>query len=70
MERAEKRKTQDKKKKVMDISPVKGRLRGSFPTCSMDDMEIFFFFCDQLVDEDFHKASTMNLDAKVTKDGH
>ena len=49
-------------------SPLKDRLRGAFSCTSQSDEKLFTcFFCDALVDNDFHKAATKQLDANVHK---
>ncbi len=49
-------------------SPLKDRLRGAFSCTSQSDEKLFTcFFCDALVDYDFHKAATEQLDANVRK---
>ncbi len=49
-------------------SPLKDRLRGAFSCTSQSDEKLFTcFFCDALVDYDFHKAATKQLDANVRK---
>lgn len=50
-------------------SPLKGRLRGAFPGTSHQSTEKLpmCFFCDALVEQDYHKAATQQLDANVRK---
>ena len=49
-------------------APLKNRLLGAFSCTSQSDEKLFTcFFCDALVDNDFHKAATKQLDANVRK---
>ena len=50
-------------------SPLKGRLRGSFPSISHQGAEKIpmCFFCDAPVEQDYHKAATKKLDINVRK---
>ncbi len=50
-------------------SPLKGRLQGAFPCTSRQSTEKLpmCFFCDALVEQDYHKAATQQLDANVRK---
>ena len=49
-------------------SPLKDRLREVLFCTSQSDEKLFTcFFCDALVDNDFHKSATKQLDANVCK---
>ena len=50
-------------------SPLKGRLRGAFPSTSHQGAEKIpvCFFCDAPVEQDYHKAATKKLDINVRK---
>ena len=49
--------------------PLKGRLRGAFPSTSHQGAEKIpvCFFCDAPVEQDYHKAATKKLDTNVRK---
>ena len=48
-------------------SPLKGRLRAAFPCSSHQSIEKqpIWFFCDAVIEQDYHKAATQKLDASV-----
>lgn len=51
-----------------ETSTLKGRLRGAFPGSSIQtDKNLSCFFCDDKVEEGYHRAATTHLDANVRK---
>ena len=50
-----------------NMSPLKGRLRGALPSTSAETELPVCFFCDALVEQDYHKVVTKKLDANVRK---
>ncbi len=65
-----KEKARKKVAKVRDTetSPLKGRLRGAFTGYPIqNDKNLSCFFCDNKVEEDYHRAATAQIDANVRK---
>ena len=54
---------------IANVSPIKGKLRGAFPCTSCQRVEKVpvCFFCDAVMEQDYHKAATKMLDANVRK---
>ena len=50
-----------------NISPLKTRLRAAFPSSSTETDLPVCFFCDAIVEQDYHKVATKALDANVRK---
>jgi len=50
-----------------NLSPLKGRLRAAFPSTSIDTELSVCFFCDALVEQDYHKVATKKLHTNVLK---
>jgi len=64
IDRVRKRKSKEQCPEA-NMSPLKCRLRAAFPSTSTETELPVCFFCDNMVEQDYHKVATKNLDTNI-----